>query len=242
MTWDAVAYVQFRPRYPDALFDFLAAAAPRRTLAWDCATGNGQAAVGLARRFERVIATDASAEQIAHALPDPRVVYGVARAEAAPLGSGSADLVTVAQALHWLDQDRFFAEVRRVLAPGGVVAAWCYRLISIGPEIDRVVGELYRGTLAAYWPPGRRHVDDGYRSIAMPFAELEVPQFTIEASMTLADVAGYLGTWSAARRYAAERGRDPVAEVLPELRARWGGDLTLRRAVRWPVSLRVGRA
>lgn len=240
MTWDAVAYSKFRPRYPEELFDFLAAAAPRRTLAWDGATGTGQAAIGLARRFERVVATDASAEQVAQALPNPRVVYGVARAEATPLASGSADLITVAQALHWLDHDRFFAEVRWVLTPGGVVAAWCYRLITIAPEIDQVIAELYHGTLGPYWPPERRHVDDGYRSVAFPFIELEAPQLTIEASMALADLAGYLGTWSAARRYVAERASDPVAEILPALRDRWGGP-AVRRVVRWPVAMRVGR-
>src|SRR5215470_15770711 len=122
----AAGYATFRPKYPAELFDFVAALPERRRVAWDCATGNGQAALPLAERFDRVVATDASAEQIAHATPHPRVSYGVGLADESGLDGESVDLVTVAQALHWLALDRFFAEVRRVVVEGGVLAVWCY--------------------------------------------------------------------------------------------------------------------
>ena len=123
----AASYATFRPRYPAALFDFVATLPIRRGTVWDCATGNGQAAIPLAEHFDRVIATDASADQIAHAEPHPRVSYRVALADASGLEvASSVDLVTVAQALHWFPLDRFFGEVRRVLVPDGVLAVWCY--------------------------------------------------------------------------------------------------------------------
>src|SRR5438132_5354114 len=89
----AAEYAKFRPHYPDELFEYLALISPRRELAWDCATGNGQAAVGLARHFDRVTATDASAQQIESAEPDERISYRVAPAEASAIDSASVDLI-----------------------------------------------------------------------------------------------------------------------------------------------------
>ena len=145
----AADYASSRPRYPSALFAWLATIAPRRTLAWDCGTGNGQAATALARRFARVIATDASAEQIANAAPNPRVIYRVAASERSGLPGGCADVVTVAQALHWFDLPRFWDEARRVLRADGVVAAWCYGLATVDPAVDDAVSAFYR-SLAAH--------------------------------------------------------------------------------------------
>lgn len=236
----AAGYASFRPRYPDALFSYLAEAAPSRERAWDCATGSGQAATGLAAHFKEVIATDASTEQIAHAIPNPRVAYRVAPAERSGLASGSTDLVTVAQALHWFDLPVFFAEVKRVLAPGGLLAVWAYPGFRISPEIDRIVRRYYSETVGPYWPPERTMVEEGYRSIPFPFTELKTPLFEIERPVTLAGLAGYLRTWSATRRYLAERGIDPVAELLPSLSEVWG-DPGAPRNMRAPLCLRVGR-
>lgn len=236
----AGAYAAFRPRYPAALFDFLAGCAPRHDLAWDCATGNGQAATDLAGRFARVIATDASGEQIAAATPIRGVEYRVAPAERSGLPDACADLVTVAQALHWFDRDAFFAEVQRVLVPGGVVAAWCYVRLEIAPSIDRIVDRFYRETVGPFWPAERRWVEDGYRSLTVPFAAIAAPPFAIERAFTLADLGGYLGTWSATRGFIQQQGVDPVPALLAELRESWGPPEQTRLA-RWPLGLRVGR-
>jgi SAM-dependent methyltransferase len=236
----AAGYASFRPHYPDRLFAFLAEKAPRRERAWDCATGSGQAAIGLAGRFKEVIATDASAEQIAHAAPHNGIMYRVAEAEASGLASESVDLVTVAQALHWFDLPAFFAEVKRVLVPGGLLAVWTYPDFRIAPEIDRIVRRYYSETVGPYWPPERSMVEEGYRSILLPFPEIEVPLFEIERAITLAGLAGYLRTWSATRRYLAERGHDPVADLLPPLAGLWG-DPTVSREMRSPLRLRVAR-
>lgn len=234
------AYAAFRPRYPDALFDLLAALAPGREAAWDCATGSGQAALGLARHFAHVIATDASDAQIEHAAPHPRVTYRVAAAEQCGLEDRSVDLVTAAQAVHWFDRPRFWAEARRVLRPKGVIAVWTYWTFSIVPELDAVVRRFYTDTVGRFWAPERKLTEERYQTLDFPFAEFTVPGFMIEQLMTLDDVAGYVRTWSATRAYLEHEGRDPVDDLVGELRELWGDPATPRLA-RWPLAVRAGR-
>lgn len=231
-------YARHRPRYPDALFAFLAGLATRHALAWDCATGNGQAAIALSEHFDRVIATDASEAQIGAALAHPGVSYRVAPAEASGLDAHSVDLVTVGQALHWFDHEQFFAETRRVVVPGGVLAAWCYELCEVSAACDAVVGTLYGDIVGEYWPPERRLIEERYADIAMPGAPVEAPGFAMRLEWTAADMLGYLRTWSACKRYRADRGEDPVARIETELRAAWGD---AARLVSWPLTVRVTR-
>jgi SAM-dependent methyltransferase len=238
----AEEYARRRPDYPGALFAWLAGVAPSRRRAWDCATGNGQAALGLAAHFERVVATDASLRQLAAAAPHPRVRYAAAAAEACGLLGGCADLVTAAQSLHWLDRERFWAEAARVLAPAGAVAVWSYGLVRVSPAVDAVLDGFYSG-LAGHWPAGRELVETGYRTIAIPpaFEELSAPPFAMEKTWSLDDLAGYLDTWSAVRRFMGETGRDAVAELRPGLAAAWGAPANVSRAVTWDLALRVAR-
>jgi hypothetical protein len=233
-------YARYRPDYPDRLFAYLADRAPGRRRAWDCATGNGQAAKALARHFGEVIATDASQQQIASARPHRRVVYRVAAAEDSGLPAESVELITVAQALHWFDRPRFWPEAKRVLVARGVIAAWCYDLLSIGPAVDAVVGRLYRDIVGPYWPPERALTEQRYRTIEFPFAEATPPPFRMEKRWSLPDLVGYLRTWSAARRYEQARGEDPVGLVLADLGRVWGPPERVR-SVRWDLALRVGR-
>ena len=237
---DSANYAKFRPRYPDALFDFLAGEAPARAEAWDAGTGTGQAAVGLARHFEHVTATDSSMSQIEMATPDPRVSYRVASAELSGLGDASMDLVSAAQAVHWFDRPRFWAEVRRILRPNGVIAVWTYVLFEISPEIDAVLRRFYSGIVGPFWPPERRITEQRYKTIEFPFLEFAAPDFVIEQSMTLEDVAGYVRTWSATRGFVRHHGQDPVAGLVKDLTRAWRTP-KLARAARWPVAMRVGR-
>ena len=236
----SAAYAAFRPRYPDALFDFLAQAAPERDAVWDAGTGSGQAAVGLARHFRHVIATDASPSQIEHATPDPRVSYRVCPAEACDLDDRSVDLVTAAQALHWFDRSRFWVEARRVLRPAGVIAVWTYIMLEIAPRIDVIIHRFYHDVVGPYWPPERRITEERYQTIEFPFAEFAAPNFVIEQPVTLDDVAGYVRTWSATRRFVQQHGHDPVDGLVAELAQAWGAPQQSRLA-RWPVAMRVGR-
>jgi SAM-dependent methyltransferase len=236
----ACEYASYRPTYPPALFELLASLPRRRGLALDCATGNGQAARGLAERFERVVAIDASREQLANATPHPRVEYRLARAEETGVEAATVDLVCVAQALHWFDFDRFYAEVRRVMAPGGAIAGFTYNLARVVPEWDRIVDRLAYEVVAAYWPPERRWVDEEYRTLPFPFAEIPTPKLENEAYWDLGRMLLYLGTWSAVRRYLEATGRDPIKMLQDELTAAWG-DPARERHVYWPMYMRAGR-
>jgi ubiquinone/menaquinone biosynthesis C-methylase UbiE len=234
-------YAEFRPRYPKELFDYLAELAPGQSLAWDCAAGNGQATTDLAARFERIIATDASAEQLAAAQPMPNVEYRVATAEQSGLPDHCANLVTVAQALHWFDLDRFYAEVRRVLRPGGVLAVWAYGIDEVeGSAIDEIVQDFYSNIVGSFWPPERQLVEEGYRTLPFPFAEIQPPQFQMEMRWTLDQLLGYFGTWSATNRFIKAKGVSPLPAVRERLAKLWGEPKSAR-LVTWPLTLRVGR-
>jgi len=232
-------YSSYRPGYPAELFDYLAAMAPSMERAWDCATGTGQAAAGLAQHFRKVIATDASATQIANAAPKAGVIFQVAAAEDTAIDPGSVDLVVVAQALHWFDRDAFYAELRRVLKPRGVIAVWCYNLLKVAPQIDAAINELYTEIVGAHWPPERQLVETGYATVDFPFYELSPPAFQMTANWSLEHLVGYLHTWSAVQRYKDTQGADPVKRVYHRLRQAWG-DAELIRSTSWPLSLRVG--
>ena len=236
----AASYGRYRPHYPPELFSFLAAQCPMRELAWDCGCGNGQASVALADHFERVYATDASAEQIAKAKPHPKITYAVAPAEASGLPSDSVDLVTVAQAIHWFDFDAFYDEVRRVSKPDGLLAAISYGLFEIEPGLDERLHHFHRSTLGPHWPPERRHVDENLTTIPFPFEELEAPRLSLKAAWNLDDLVGYIDTWSALQRYRAETGEDPLPATRDDLAQLWG-DPEESKTVRWPLNLRLGR-
>ncbi len=237
----ATGYATYRPRYPDALFDYLSSLANARNVAWDCAAGSGQATLALTAHFGRVIATDASEAQIGSAPAHPRVEYRVASAESSGLLAGSVDLVTVAQAVHWFDFERFYAEVRRVAGPHGIIAVWCYGMSRTDrAAVDAVLDRFYSGVVGPYWPPERRLIEEGYRTIPFPFAEVMPPAFDMLADWTLPQMLGYLRTWSATWRYQAVHGADPVVALESQLAPLWG-DPCERRAVRWPLAVRVGR-
>lgn len=238
----ATTYADSRPSYHADLFLWLSDQCAHRDLAWDCGTGNGQAARHLVNSFAHVVATDASAAQIARAEPHPRIAYRVAAAEQSGLGDAVADLVTVAQALHWFDLDRFYAEARRVLKPGGLIAAWCYGTFRVeDAEIDGALHAFYAETVGPYWPPERRHIEAGYRDIPFPFERIVAPSFDMSADWSLPELAGYLRSWSATDRYIAANGVDPVAGLQASLAERWGEPSQPRRFA-WPLALLVGRA
>ena len=237
----ANAYAEFRPSYPDALGAYLALIAPGRSQVWDCATGSGQAATMLARHFDRVVATDASAAQIDKAENCDRVEYGVAPAEASGLSDRSCDAITVAQAAHWFDLPAFYTEARRVLKPGGVIALWCYALLEIGePDVDAAVRHLAYERLESYWPTGRELVEDHYRSLNFPFAAVWAPPFEMHARWNRAELLGFLGTWSAVARCRELEGQDPLEPFAAELNRLWP-DGNAMLGVRWPLYVRVGR-
>jgi ubiquinone/menaquinone biosynthesis C-methylase UbiE len=243
----AAEYAAFRPTQPDALLAWVTSLARGRARAWDCGTGNGQVAVGLAKHFDRVIATDASVAQVEHAVPNARVEYRVRRAEVSGLQAASVDLVTAAQAVHWFDIPAFFAEARRVLAPGGAIAVWTYQTPTVSSSTDAstAIGDAFRQfaevTVGPYWPPERQLINEGYRTFDFPFPEVPAPPFELRVEWTLTQLAGYMRTWSATARYIAALGSDPVDAFEAEL-AELIGEANPRCVILWPYAIRAGHA
>jgi SAM-dependent methyltransferase len=237
----ASQYAAARPHYPRALFDYLAGLCVERRLAWDCACGSGQATLAIAQHFDAVIGTDASQTQVAEATQHPRVEYRVASAEQSGLQSNSVDLVTVAQALHWFDLNKFYAELDRVLKHNGIFAVWSYGEVYVDDEnLNRQVRHFYNETVGPYWPPERRIVEEGYRTLPFPYAELTPPRFEMQEQWPLARLLGYFRSWSATGRYIAARGENPVEALGEELAAGWG-DPQLARQIYWQFTVRVSR-
>lgn len=250
----AADYAAYRPRYPADLFAWLARQCQCHEVAWDCATGNGQAAIALTQYFQQVIATDASEAQISQAETHAQIDYRVALAETSGLATNSCNLVTVAQAAHWFDRAAFYREVERVLKPGGLVAIWCYgRPILSSASLDALLKTYYSTTLDDFWTPERHLVEEGYQSLAFPFHELSTPSYTMHVSWTLSELMGYLYTWSATQRYIATHQINPLEALAekfentlsaPETpdsdRKQQVTDTSDRLSISWPVYLRAG--
>jgi SAM-dependent methyltransferase len=236
----AAQYAAFRPSYPPELADYLASLVPERSTALDCGCGTGQLSALLATRFARVIATDASAEQIANAKPHERISYRQAPAEKSGLDDVSVDLVTVAQAAHWFDLHEFYAEVRRVLRPHAALVLITYGVIEADGPVGEAVSRFYYEIIGPYWPPERQHVETGYRLLPFPFREETAPRLAMRATWSLDALLGYVDTWSAVRQAEKALGRKPVDDFAMALRAAWG-EPALEREIRWPLNLRVGR-
>lgn len=240
----ASGYADYRPRYPPEFAQYLARIAPRREVAWDCGCGSGQLSEDLARHFGRVVATDASTQQIARATPNARIEYRCAPAEDCGLPDASADLVVAAQAAHWFDLPAWYAEVRRVARSVGkeraVVAVAGYG----NPELEGAPGDLlvhfYDDVVGEYWPPERRILESEYRDVPFPFAELDVPHLEMSVRWTLDELAGYVGTWSAVQALARAKGLAAFHEFRAQLALVWGPS-DAARTVRWPFALRAGR-
>jgi ubiquinone/menaquinone biosynthesis C-methylase UbiE len=235
----AKEYARHRPRYPEAMFDYLASLPPSNEFVWDCGTGNGQAALALAGKFQRVIATDASATQIENAFPHERISYRVEPSEKTTIPSNSVDLITVGTAVHWFEFEPFYAEVRRIGKPGGILAVWTYFFPVIEPEIDRWLQHFYWVTLKGFWPERIHYLEERYETLPFPFKEIQPPKFEMEATWGVDNLIGFLGSWSAVRKLIQAQGEGTLEGPLKELNRIWGKG-TKVRAIRWPLYFRIG--
>lgn len=237
----ANAYANWRPTYPDALFDAIAAVVPAKANVWEPGCGSGQATSGLSQRFAHVFATDPSAAQIAQhwatTQPECRVELAVEPGETTSLADQSVGLIAVAQALHWFDRAHFFAECERVLRPGGVLAAWTYQDMVFADGL-KPAADGFRAQIESYWPPERADVDAGYAGYNWPFPPVPAPELWLTAEWTLAQLLGYLGSLSATARCRAATGRDPVQDHAQALAAAWGNPVQAR-TMRWPLVLHL---
>lgn len=236
----AAVYSDFRPTYPAELFAYLANTCQHTNLALDVATGNGQAASSLAHHFQQVIGCDASVQQLLQAQAAKNLEYVCASAEQLPFQPDSLDLICVAQAAHWFDMPRFNQQVQQLLRAGGYLAIWCYGLFKLDADIDQIIDDYYRHTLETYWPAERRHIENGYRELAFPYAKLTAPTFYIEVEWRMPQLLGYLRSWSATQRYMRATGQDPLTEVEARLCQSWREPQQARR-IRWPLHLLLGQ-
>lgn len=232
----AQTYADSRPDYPHELYEFIVSQTKENTLCWDVATGNGQAAVALAQYFERLVATDASMAQLEQAIARDNIDYRCEPAEQSSLEDTSVDLVTIAQALHWFNFERFYPEVRRVLKPGGQIAAWTYGLLTVNNTIDAVIQDFYSGVLGGYWAQERRYVDEAYKTIPFPYSKINTPDLNIKRQWTLGQFCSYLESWSAVEKYKKENGSSGIAQIKQQLQPHW----TDSHTVTWPISLLLG--
>jgi SAM-dependent methyltransferase len=234
-------YARFRPTYPDALFNYLSTLCRERETVWDCATGSGQAALSLTKYFERVIGTDISQALLDKAEKHAKITYKETPAENTGLENHSIDLVTVAQALHWFEYDKFFPEVKRVLKPGGIFAAWGYTHLHTDAPVQKLTDYVHNDLLKEYWAPQIGILNSRYADIPFPFEPIEPPRFEINQALTFEQLIGYMVSWSATQKFIKEKGQDELQRLFGEIRTAWG-DLTQMKPVRWEVFMKVGKA
>ncbi|WP_455211211.1 class I SAM-dependent methyltransferase [Kaarinaea lacus] len=236
----ASAYQAYRPDYPSELFTYIASLTPDNVLAWDCACGTGQASISLTKYFQKIIATDASQEQINNAIQHPQIEYRVETAEHSSLANHSADLIVVGQALHWFEIDAFFVEAKRVLKHDGIVAVWSYNLLTISQEIDAIINEFNQHILGDYWAPERKLVENNYQDIIFPFESITTEHFTMRENWDLVQLMGYLNTWSAVQSYQQKQHTHPLDLIKDKLQTAWGSPTNTKKVL-WPLTLKVGR-
>lgn len=235
----AEVYLKGRPTYPDELFEYLASISPSNELCWDCATGNGQAAISLAKHFKKIFATDGSEKQINNAMQLENIEYNIGAAEESGLQNNSIALITVATAAHWFNHDLFYKEAERVAKPNGVLAVWTYSEAKISADIDELMEWFMYGYLYDYWPDGRWYVRNKYQTLPFPFELIETPNFVCSMNWNKQQWLNYIMSWSAYNNYVAEQNTDPIEVLLPKLNRLWNEDET--KKIIWPLHLKCAR-
>lgn len=217
-------YAKTRPRYPGALYEWVAGVCEQREKAWDAACGNGQAAADLRDYFQSVEASDSSSAQIAAAPPYERVNFSVQVAESTSFGNHSFDAVCVAQALHWFDFPQFWPEVRRVLKPGGIFLAWGYTWPRLSSELDEILASTLLKVIEPFWAPQNRLLWNRYQDVPLPFSPLQVPAFELCMKWSLDEFFFYIQSWSATRICLAEKGDDFFRKSYETMKIGWGNE------------------
>ena len=233
-------YARYRPTYPKELYDHILSFVKEKSIAWDCATGNGQAAVVLADHFKKVIATDISAAQIDRAIKKDNIKYSVCSAESTPFEENTFDLVTVAQAYHWINWKEFKKEVTRVCKPGAIIAIWTYYRNTTGDKkVDDAVYSFYENVTKPYWDDARKYVEEKYSTVEFDFELLTVKDFETTLNWKREDMIGYISSWSAIQKYIKVNDHSPIPIIEEEINKLWPvGEV---RKVSFPIYLKLGR-
>jgi len=234
------SYLKFRPTYPSSLFEYLSSLTNEHNMAWDCGTGNGQSAVDLTKFYQRVYATDLSEQQIKNAIHNPQIIYKVEKAEQTGLEDHSVDLITISQALHWFEFDKFYPEAKRVLKNNGIIAAWAYNLPSISAEIDGIIKHFHDKIVDDFWQFENKLIDKEYSTLPFPFNVLSTPTFSMSRELTLDETMGLIRSWSAVQKFIDSKGSNPLELIKEKLAEAWEKPEQKRTAT-WKLILKVGR-
>jgi SAM-dependent methyltransferase len=232
-------YAKFRPRYPELLYDYLNSLVPRKENAWDCGSGNGQVAICLAKTFTQVFATDISQAQIDNALQAENIHYSVQPAEKTSFENNIFDLIVAAQAVHWFDFEKFYAEVKRTARKNALIVLLGYGRLQTSTEIDTLLDDFYFNQIGKYWDSERRYIDENYQTIPFPFEEIQAPKFTNTLQWDLEHLLGYLNTWSAVKHFTKHHNYNPVELLRKPLEQFWTQKQILE--VSFPLLLRIGK-
>jgi ubiquinone/menaquinone biosynthesis C-methylase UbiE len=233
-------YAKYRPTYPQEMLDFIFSLLDKKENAWDCGTGTGQIAIELSKEFNNVYATDISKTQLDNAIKKDNIFYSVQSAEKTNFNNKTFDLITVAQAIHWFDFDKFYFEVKRTLKDNGLIAVIGYGLIQIDEKVDEIILDFYKNVVGSYWDKERKYIDENYKTIPFPFNEIEAPEFYIKSEWTFEHLLGYFETWSAIKHFIQANQYNPVDNIFDKLKEAWGNDLS--KKITFPVLLRIGKS
>ena len=232
-------YARYRPLYPRELYEFILDHVAERGTALDCGTGNGQAAGVLADQFKEVHATDISEKQIKNAVQKENLAYHVCTAENLPFADNYFDLITCATAVHWFQFEQFFSEIKRVGKDNSTFACWAYKVFRTDREsVNKLIHKFYNETIRTYWDAERRHVDEEYKNIPMPFREVKNPGFATQLLWDLQTLEGYLNTWSAVQHYIRINQVNPVNQLMEEVGQQVGAEDKI--LMTFPIFMRMG--
>ncbi|MBL3658855.1 class I SAM-dependent methyltransferase [Fulvivirga sediminis] len=232
----AKGYAQYRPDYPQDLYNSIFARLSSYSCAWDCATGNGQVALQLAEKFDKVIATDISQTQLDNAVKHENIKYHIASAENSLLPDQSVDLITVAQAIHWFNHNAFLKEARRVAAPQAWLCYFGYGLIDINEEANKIIRHIHDVVIGPYWDPERAILMNEYDDISFGLNHYEKQYFKYTLPWTIEHMEGYLNTWSSVQKYIKEHNENPVPAVIKHLKEVWK-----ENTITFPIFLHCGQ-
>lgn len=232
-------YAKYRLSYPLEFFEYIYSLVPNTQCAWDCGTGNGQVAFELAKNFDTVYATDISQQQLSNALQAPNINYSVQPAESTNFSNQQFDLITIAQAIHWFDFEKFYSEVKRTAKHNAVICAVGYEKVDVSENVNTIIENLYSNTLGDYWDKERKYIDEQYATIPFPFEEIKPPLFEITVQWTVEHLIGYLNTWSAVKHFIRKNGYNPVDTIKNSIEQNWGTQRVLE--TRFPLIIRLGR-
>ncbi|HKP32702.1 MAG TPA: class I SAM-dependent methyltransferase [Chitinophagaceae bacterium] len=234
-------YALYRPSYPPELIEYIASLCKNHDIALDCATGNGQAAVLLSKHFKQVIGTDLSKDQIAVAKQLPNISYRVSPAESTPFSDNTFDLITIAQAYHWVKHDEFAKEIKRIGKPGAIIAVWGYNLFkSSNGQVTKLIDDFYYNVTDPYWEPERKFIESNYETAPFEFAEIKPEKkFRMIVHWSADQVEGYLNTWSAIKKFIKINNYNPISELMQNVRKAWGNNEKIE--FEFPLPLRIGK-